>query len=247
MPASLSRLEQRFAAWREKRVAGQRIPESLWNSAVKMAIQHGVSRTASLLKLDYYSLKKRAEDVHFQHVVGLRRVATRAAVDDSECVIEWEDVAGARMRRATDRAEPSRFARVKSQLLECRLMLQITPQMKILVAVEPADFRKGIDGLAALCKTSLEQDPFGGTVFVFRNRGATAIKVGIILVIGRALEYGDKVTEGTWSAKWSAEGKCLVLSISETTENDKGEQVKTYATGLMGWDARTESLKEVSF
>jgi len=47
-------------------------------------------------------------------------------------------------------------------------MLQITPQMKILVAVEPADFRKGIDGLAALCKESLQQDPFGGAVFVFR-------------------------------------------------------------------------------
>jgi transposase len=56
-------------------------------------------------------------------------------------------------------------------------MLQITPQMKILVAVEPADFRKGIDGLAALCKSSLQQDPFAGTVFVFRNRRATAIKV----------------------------------------------------------------------
>ena len=56
-------------------------------------------------------------------------------------------------------------------------MLQITPQMKILVAVEPADFRKGIDGLAALCKSSLHQDPFAGTVFVFRNRRATAIKV----------------------------------------------------------------------
>ena len=56
-------------------------------------------------------------------------------------------------------------------------MLQITPQMKILVAVQPVDFRKGIDGLAALCKTSLGQDPFAGTVFVFRNRRATAIKV----------------------------------------------------------------------
>lgn len=56
-------------------------------------------------------------------------------------------------------------------------MLQITPQMKVQVAVEPVDFRKGIDGLAALCKTSLQQDPFAGTVFVFRNRRATAIKV----------------------------------------------------------------------
>jgi hypothetical protein len=56
-------------------------------------------------------------------------------------------------------------------------MLQITPQMKILVAIEPVDVRKGIDGLAAVCKASLEQDPFAGAVFVFRNRRATAIKV----------------------------------------------------------------------
>lgn len=56
-------------------------------------------------------------------------------------------------------------------------MLQITPQMKILVAVEPVDFRRGIDGLARLCKESLQNDPFAGTVFVFRNRKATALKV----------------------------------------------------------------------
>ena len=56
-------------------------------------------------------------------------------------------------------------------------MLQITPQMKIRVAVEPADFRRGIDGLARLCQQALDEDPFAGTVFVFRNRKATALKV----------------------------------------------------------------------
>lgn len=56
-------------------------------------------------------------------------------------------------------------------------MIQITPQMRILVAVEPADFRRGIDGLARLCKEKLQQDPFNGSVFVFRNRRATAVKV----------------------------------------------------------------------
>ncbi len=56
-------------------------------------------------------------------------------------------------------------------------MLAMTPQMKILVAVEPADFRKGIDGLVRLCKETLEQDPFSGVVFCFRNRRRTAIKV----------------------------------------------------------------------
>ena len=56
-------------------------------------------------------------------------------------------------------------------------MLQITPQMKILVAVEPADFRRGIDGLARLCQEVLRQDPFAGAVFVFRNRRGTALKL----------------------------------------------------------------------
>ena len=34
-------------------------------------------------------------------------------------------------------------------------MIQITPQMRILLAVEPVDFRKGIDGLVALCRQQL--------------------------------------------------------------------------------------------
>jgi transposase len=56
-------------------------------------------------------------------------------------------------------------------------MLQITPQMKILVAVEPTDFRRGIDGLARLCRETLQQDPFLGAVFVFCNRRRTALKL----------------------------------------------------------------------
>ncbi len=49
--------------------------------------------------------------------------------------------------------------------------------MRILVALEPADFRRGIDGLARLCQEGLGADPFQGTVFLFRNRRGTAIKV----------------------------------------------------------------------
>ena len=56
-------------------------------------------------------------------------------------------------------------------------MLQITPQMKVLVALEPADFRRGIDGLARLCQEALRHDQFAGAVFVFRNRKATALKL----------------------------------------------------------------------
>jgi transposase len=49
--------------------------------------------------------------------------------------------------------------------------------MRVLVAIAPVDFRKGIDGLATLAKDVLSQDPFCGAVFVFRNRRSTAIKV----------------------------------------------------------------------
>jgi len=49
--------------------------------------------------------------------------------------------------------------------------------MKILVAHEPVDFRKGVDALVALCKAHLAQDPFSGALFVFRNRRGTALKL----------------------------------------------------------------------
>ena len=56
-------------------------------------------------------------------------------------------------------------------------MIQVTPQMRILLAVDPVDFRKGIDGLARVCRRELAADPFCGALFVFRNRRATAIRI----------------------------------------------------------------------
>ena len=56
-------------------------------------------------------------------------------------------------------------------------MIQLTPQMRILVALEPVDFRKRIDGLAALCRSALTSDPFSGTVFVFCSRRRKALRV----------------------------------------------------------------------
>ena len=99
VPASLSRLEQRFAAWRKARGLGQRIPEPLWNSAAKMAAEYGLNRTARALKLDYYSLKKRLDGasgtVESSTFVELPSSSLSIA---SECVIEWEDATGSRMR-----------------------------------------------------------------------------------------------------------------------------------------------------
>jgi len=56
-------------------------------------------------------------------------------------------------------------------------MLQLNHNTKIWLAVQPVDFRLGIDGLKILCQTKLSADPTSGVVFVFRNKKRTAIKL----------------------------------------------------------------------
>lgn len=56
-------------------------------------------------------------------------------------------------------------------------MIQVTAQTRVLVSVEPIDFRAGIDRLCRICQAQLSKDPFSGTLYVFRNRQATAIKI----------------------------------------------------------------------
>jgi transposase len=56
-------------------------------------------------------------------------------------------------------------------------MIAVTAQTRIWVAVEPADFRCGIDGLARVCRQKLKADPFSGALFVFRNRRSTSVKI----------------------------------------------------------------------
>ncbi|MFA5508092.1 MAG: IS66 family insertion sequence element accessory protein TnpB [Vulcanimicrobiota bacterium] len=54
-------------------------------------------------------------------------------------------------------------------------MFQVTPHMRLLVAVDPVDGRKGIDSLAQLCREKFAEDPFSGCIFVFRNKSGTTL------------------------------------------------------------------------
>ena len=56
-------------------------------------------------------------------------------------------------------------------------MRQLTPQSRIFLAMQPVDFRKGIDGLAAVCRQGLGANPLEGAIYVFRNRAGTALKL----------------------------------------------------------------------
>jgi transposase len=76
-------------------------------------------------------------------------------------------------------------------------LIQIAPQVRILVAVEAIDGRKGIDAIAQLCREKLNADPFSGYLFLFRNRRGTAIRV---------LQYDG---QGFWLAtKRLSKGRC---------------------------------------
>lgn len=67
--------------------------------------------------------------------------------------------------------------------------------VRVMLATRPVDFRKGVDGLAALVQESLGADPFSGTVYVFRSKRADRVKLvfwdgtGVVLVAKR-LEAG---------------------------------------------------------
>jgi len=101
IPASLARGRDRFEAWREARQTRTRIPDRLWKLAVKLAVAHGLNRTASVLKLDYYSLKRRVEAKN-----AAANSAKPAFVELSpppmpaagECIFEFEDGTGASLR-----------------------------------------------------------------------------------------------------------------------------------------------------
>ncbi len=91
-------------------------------------------------------------------------------------------------------------------------MLQITPQMRVLVAVEPVDFRKGIEGLARLCREKLAEDPFRETVFVFRNRRATAVKV--LVYDGQGFWLGQRRLSTGRFRHWPKSGKEAATSLA---------------------------------
>ena len=63
--------------------------------------------------------------------------------------------------------------------------------LKVLVAVKPVDFRKGMVGLASLVHNELQRDPFSGIMFLFRCKRADRIKLllwdgtGLVLVTKR--------------------------------------------------------------
>ncbi len=74
-------------------------------------------------------------------------------------------------------------------------MIGLGPAVRVLVATKPVDFRRGADSLAALAREALGQDPYSGTVLVFRAKRADRVKIvswdgtGLVM-LWKALDEG---------------------------------------------------------
>jgi len=100
LPPDLARAGSRFEAWRSRRYRGERIPRRLWTLAVQLARRHGVSRTSTALRLDYYGLKKRAEAASSKpsfHAPAFVELPSPLVVG-KRCLIKLDNGTGASMR-----------------------------------------------------------------------------------------------------------------------------------------------------
>jgi len=100
-PAACSRVQRKLAHWRQRHRRGARIPEELWREAAELASAHGINRIARALRLDYYSLQKRAAAAA---VSGTRApefvelLPGGIPAPRPECLIEVEEPGGAKLR-----------------------------------------------------------------------------------------------------------------------------------------------------
>ena len=102
IPEPIVQLQRELEQFRSSHAHRTRLPESLWQSAMELAREHGLHAVAHPLRLDYAQLKKRLGGV----VKVSRRAASPAFVEliashsvtMSECVIEFESSLGGRMR-----------------------------------------------------------------------------------------------------------------------------------------------------
>ena len=74
-------------------------------------------------------------------------------------------------------------------------MLSLPATLRIFLAVEPADMRKGFDGLAQLTRERIAEDPLSGHLFVFRNKRRDRIKILYWDRDGFALWYKNQTTD----------------------------------------------------
>ena len=108
---------------------------------------------------------------------------------------------------------------------------------RILFAREPIDFRKQIDGLAAVCEQRLGEEPLDGTLFVFANRRGNGLKALIWTHGGFSMVY-KKLEKGRF--RWpSSESDRVLLTRAELAALLEGIDL-THARRLSRWNPKNQ-------
>jgi transposase len=94
-------------------------------------------------------------------------------------------------------------------------MLSLPPSVRILLAREPADMRKGFDGLAHLVQSVLLEDPLSGHLFVFRNRRGDRIKLLLWDTDGYLILY-KRLEKGTFRFPVGSEAEATSVTVTAT-------------------------------
>ena len=111
-------------------------------------------------------------------------------------------------------------------------MITLTPQMKILIARDRVDFRKGIDGFGGLCRNTYNEDPLSGKVYVFINKSGKSIKI---------LMYDG---QGFWLfQKRLSKGKLAWWPSSKIME-ETSQELAVHQLQLLLWNGDLSTLKK---
>ena len=103
LPGPLAHGVRRFEKWRSMRTT-HRIPAELWSVAAELGGEYGLSRTARVLRIDYYALKKRIDACSSDREEAVAAPAfveiltTPGSSDLSGCQVEFEGPSGRKMR-----------------------------------------------------------------------------------------------------------------------------------------------------
>ena len=148
---TLETVQEQFEKWRSNRTEKRDPIPMICGSLRRHCVKSFHCNVSRRLRLSYIELKKRvtlkpeAGSVHgTRPEQPCRRMATRMPSS----------------RRGQTEAVRSWAASCYRPAAAVSVMIQVTPHMRIVVAVEPVDFRKGIDGLAAVCREKLKAIPF---------------------------------------------------------------------------------------
>lgn len=85
-------------------------------------------------------------------------------------------------------------------------MLSLPPSVRIFVATQPVDGRKGVDSLVAIVRCALLQDPLSGYLYVFFSKRSNRVRIVYWDRNGFAL-WTKRLEKGRFHARWSQDGQ----------------------------------------